>query len=565
MKKTPFWLKYFIFYSIAIIAVVVVMVSVILAGSYSERRKVVNSNVDNIIYFSDTALSDKLKNIEEHFGGTEIAQSFKNAALSKSNTAFETQKLIESLCADYNDVLAIFYVDKEGNNYSAGVHIGGLSERLSLMKKAASAKDYQKRKSLWFFARTDSMDNVSVNYREIVHINDAFVKDYLGRILIYVDSDKLNYGNFSGMGDGTGTVFTDIYGKIVIASDKTIIGKPFNEVFDESDEYISSNGVNYLYKKSKSKINGWTNYAYYDSALIGNQIWEAYSIAFILVLIIITSILVLLYFITKRMGKPIEELFSHIRVTSAGDLQVETNDEFHETQEIRDIFDNLTAKLKNQININYQNEILIKNSMIKAYESQMNPHFLYNTLQIIQMLNVIDKKDEVTNLTNYLGNMLRFNLDKSSEVTIGEELENITNYFKILKLRYGDKFSYEIMVDESLYDCRTVKFLLQPFVENAVNHGLKDKEGLWKIVIAATEIHGEIAFVIRDNGAGIPKGKLEEIKRGLAYGKNSSVGIGISNVNERIKLAYGNKYGVDIFCTGTTQVVIHIPKLRGED
>ena len=565
MKNAPFWLKYFIFYTIATVVIVGGMITVVLVRSYSEKKQAVNSNVSNIIYFSDEALADKLKIIEEHFGGTETAQSFRNAAFSKANPITETQKLVESLCADYNDVLAIFYVDNLGHTYSAGTHIGGLSERLSMMDRAETTEEYQKRRSIWFFSKTDNSDYASVNYREIVYVNDLFQRETLGRILVYVDSDRLNYDYFSGMEYGTGTLFVDLYGKIVIASDKTVIGKLFDDVFEESDEYINQNGVKYLYKKGKSRINGWTDYAYYDTALVGSQVWEAYSIIIAIIMLYIIPILILSYFITRKMGKPIEDLFGYIRVTNAGELQVEENSEFHETQEIRNIFDGITEKLKKQINTNYENEILLKNSLIKAYESQMNPHFLYNTLQIIQMLSVLGKNEEVTNLTNYMGNMLRFNLDKSSEVTIGEELDNISDYFKILKLRYGDNFSYEIMVDDSLYDCRTVKFLLQPFVENAINHGLKDKEGLWKIVITAVEIQDEIAFVIRDNGIGIEKDKLAEIKRGLKDRTKSYSGIGINNVNERIKLTYGDKYGVDIFCTETTQVVIHIPKMRGED
>jgi len=207
-------------------------------------------------------------------------------------------------------------------------------------------------------------------------------------------------------------------------------------------------------------------------------------------------------------------------------------------------------------------ELRLKEITIKAYESQINPHFLFNTLQMIQMMNVLGRKEDVSTAISSLAQLLRFNLDSNQEIRISEEIKNVIYYLKILKIRFKDRFSYNIMIPDELMDCYTVKFMLQPLIENAVKHGFGRKKGDCEIAIMGQLIHDEIVIVVKDNGSGISEDKLSEIKKRLSQTPDSEEGgIGLFNVNKRIQCIYGEEYGLDIFSKqpGNTQVLIHIP------
>ncbi len=209
---------------------------------------------------------------------------------------------------------------------------------------------------------------------------------------------------------------------------------------------------------------------------------------------------------------------------------------------------------------------------LKALQAQINPHFLYNTLNAITWQAADQGAEEISILSNSLGKFFRIGLSKGAEViTLREELEHVSSYLDIQSIRYHSRLSYEIHVDDRCLDFRMIKLILQPLAENSIYHGIKEKQGAGIIKISVSEEEsgeGKITeLTVWDNGAGIPEEKLafinETLKRG---GTDCEAGYGIYNVNERIRLFYGKDYGLyyESSLGHWTKAVLRIPAMSEE-
>jgi two-component system, sensor histidine kinase YesM len=211
-------------------------------------------------------------------------------------------------------------------------------------------------------------------------------------------------------------------------------------------------------------------------------------------------------------------------------------------------------------------EKLKKAAEITALQLQINPHFLYNTLESINSLARIKKEYEISHLIVLLGRLLRLSISSFEEkIPINQEVMYIESYLEIQKVRMRDPLDYSILLDDGIKDCLTVKLILQPIVENAVIHGIDPLRSSGRIIIEGRLLEGFIIFTIKDNGKGIDPEQLEQIRdrlknnaEDLSKYKNK---IGLYNVQTRILLHYGDNYGISIdskINRGTT-VTIKIP------
>jgi len=184
---------------------------------------------------------------------------------------------------------------------------------------------------------------------------------------------------------------------------------------------------------------------------------------------------------------------------------------------------------------------------IAILEAQIKPHFLYNTLDTIQWMAQEHNAQDVVDLVDSLTSMLRIGLSKGNEIiTVRMELKHVESYLMIQKTRYEDKLNYSIQVEEQLMSCRVIKLILQPLVENAIYHGIKEKRGQGQIQILGQIEDGKIHFQVIDDGIGMTPEKLEQINQLLKQDglQQNEIGYGIFNVNTKIKLNFGDEYGL---------------------
>lgn len=199
-----------------------------------------------------------------------------------------------------------------------------------------------------------------------------------------------------------------------------------------------------------------------------------------------------------------------------------------------------------------------------ALQSQINPHFLFNTLQTIywKVQEFTGKPNEANKMLENLSDVMKYSLqDPYSPATIGDEISYARSYIDIQKVRYKNKFHVLWEYDEGVELCKAMKLLLQPLIENAIYHGIKEKEGTSYIKIKIYHRHPYLHISVIDNGIGIPLNKLKQIKEDLKQSENLSSHIGLINTNKRLKLMYGEQYEIKVrskYGTGTC-VHIHIP------
>jgi sensor histidine kinase YesM len=205
---------------------------------------------------------------------------------------------------------------------------------------------------------------------------------------------------------------------------------------------------------------------------------------------------------------------------------------------------------------------------LKLLQAQINPHFLYNTLDTIVWLAETKQNEQVSKMVTSLSDFFRTTLSKGEDyITVREEESHIRSYLEIQQFRYRDILEYKIQIDEEIYEFEILKMTLQPLVENALYHGIKNKRGLGHIVVTGVKRDGFLEFKVSDDGLGMKKERLDFIRHVVCDGKktrdSASSGFGLYNVAKRLKLYYGKKCQINIDSTygeGTT-VLLVIPAI----
>jgi two-component system sensor histidine kinase YesM len=302
----------------------------------------------------------------------------------------------------------------------------------------------------------------------------------------------------------------------------------------------------------------------YVAELVGNKTEMRLSFlamsAFCIVLALLLSIM-----ISNRLAKPIKDLEGYMKEVERGNFDIQVPMGF--TKEIGRLaraFNIMVGKIKELMSQTVRDQELKRKSELIALQAQINPHFLYNTLDSIIWMAESKRSEEVVIMTSALAKLFRSSISRGEELyTIGTETEHIENYLTIQKMRYQDKFTYQIRIDPLLYNYKTIKIVLQPIVENAIYHGIKNKRGPGSIEISSHEEEHSILLTVSDNGIGMAKEQLDQI---LSYNPlhPEGRGVGIRNVHERLQLYFGVQYGLTFdsaFGQGTT-VTVRVPKVN---
>lgn len=286
-----------------------------------------------------------------------------------------------------------------------------------------------------------------------------------------------------------------------------------------------------------------------------NQSLRNTSITLTVIQILITVLAVLISLssfvsVSAAIQKPISDMEKLSTKVANGNLTART--EIPNVRELDTLAENLntmTAQIDLLIKKNMEEQKNFQKAEMKALQAQITPHFLYNTFDTIVWLAEEEKTDEVVKITKAFSDFLRISLSRGHEwITIAQELDHIRNYLTIQKIRYADILSYKIEADESLCSSKIIKLVLQPLVENAIYHGIKNKRGRGKLSVKVNytdESKSKIEFSVEDNGAGFTEERLAEVRAELEKGEQDSEKLssvyGLYNVNKKLRLYYGDE------------------------
>ncbi len=286
-------------------------------------------------------------------------------------------------------------------------------------------------------------------------------------------------------------------------------------------------------------------------------------IVFVILLILFLLILIN-YYISSRITDPIHELEKSVGELEEGNLEAEIS--IRGSYEIQHLGRSITT-MAQQIQVLMKDIVAEHESKRKSefatLQSQINPHFLYNTLDIIVWMIENEQKSEAVKVVTALARFFRISLSRGkSIISVGDELEHVRNYLMIQHMRFKNKFSYQIEAEPDVLALTSLKLMLQPLVENAIYHGMEFMDGDGEILIRAWKEKDELIFLIEDNGLGMLKEQVERLFSDTSHvPSRRGSGIGVRNVNERIKLYFGDMYGltIDSKPDEETRIYIRLP------
>ncbi|TKJ85709.1 C50 carotenoid epsilon cyclase [Paenibacillus sp. CFBP13512] len=299
----------------------------------------------------------------------------------------------------------------------------------------------------------------------------------------------------------------------------------------------------------------------YSDDLIANKSSIQHSILLYALLGIGISIVISLL-LSLHLTKPIKRLQRDMKQVELGNFHIQTSlEEDNEINQLGQSFNVMVNEIKHLMDETVQNSEQKRKAELLLLHAQINPHFLYNTLDSIIWMAEQEKHEEVVDMTSALAKMFRASITRDQElVSIRVEIEHIRQYLFIQKMRYREQLDYVFDIPSHILHYKTVKILLQPFIENAIYHGIRSKTTPGIIYISAWQEDEQLIFEVRDNGLGMTAERLAEVTQGTVA-TNTQHGIGIGNVNERIQLYFGTTYGMtmtSILGEGTI-VTIRVP------
>lgn len=359
-----------------------------------------------------------------------------------------------------------------------------------------------------------------------------------------------------------GLYITDQDGKLVFEESR-FSGKNQNYdlTYSEFLEQRDRGSTDYIILCEQSNTTGWTVWLYQPVGLAGEAMRPIGVMAGVTILICI-FVAVLAYFITSGMvSSRIERLTHFMQEVQEGsmDMQMESDDR-DEIGMLYRGFGSMMKRIRTLINEVYLSKITQKEAELKALQAQINPHFLYNTLSLINWKALAAGEEDISRMTLALSTFYRTALNRGRNVLqVETELSNTRAYLEIQSMLHDGNFDYEIEAQTEILQCESLNLILQPLVENAIHHGIEEKtDGRGKITVRGWKEDNCVWFMVEDNGVGMEQEVADKILT------MESKGYGVRNVNERIRLCYGEKYAmkVESVVGKGTKMTIHFPARR---
>ena len=538
----------------------VISIGTVIYSSQKSNLKHIGEMTTQTLHAIDSNLELMIDHVNQDTYAVFWSKMFQDTLeeVSKGNLTVKTRTELQDcltnimLAGDY--ISSIVFYDNIGNSFMCN------REEVVLKKDISVEKAYWYDKAIkedgdWIF-ETDGGGIVSYKSknRNILSMIRVIKKktDYskLGILMVNID-EKTIRKIFDSVG---GNLNSNFY---VLMNDTLIFGPEEKENYDISKDIIGSlkenetkivrSGKNSMvYKKISSMIDDWTIAIETPLSSFSNSI--SYFDTIIVLIVNIGMLILCWLFISRTVSKPIQKMEEQMLYSQSIPENMAVDEECEdEITNLKRAYNNLLNSIRELLERTKEEEKIIRKNELDLILEQINPHFLYNTLDVISGLTLIGDQDKSFQMTQALGRFYRNSLNSGCQViTVREELDIIKSYMTIINIRYDNEISIEYEVDESLLDILMLKLILQPLVENAVHHGMRQKEGKGELRISVQALNDRLMEVsVRDNGVGISEDKIRLILEG-EY-KTSKSGFGLHSVKQRVELFYGIEDAVSIF------------------
>lgn len=406
-------------------------------------------------------------------------------------------------------------------------------------------------------------DTPSISFSMCVY--DVYSRDFLGVLYINCSQEIFSLDTVNVLPEAT---------EFVIKRENEILYK--SNPFDWENSSETNKESHKIEYNQEIAGEGVTLTAVFDKAGLAADFRVTLSLMLFALVVFLILFIVLAYFLARYLTEPITVL-SHIMAHPREKNRAVKSPYMNRTDEIGTLYNQYQTMLEENnryIKSEYENKMILMDTQMKALESQINAHFLYNTLEAINSLAEIEGAEDISVMALALGDMFRYSIKtKGALVTLEKELAHVKNFVAIQQIRFDNGFRFEMDVPEELYSCRILKLILQPLVENALYHGLLHCNAGSSIYLSARKENKIIYFTVKDDGVGMASETLEQLQKLLEekpkfgeLSQHANESIGLKNINARIRLYYGEDYGLSVKSEqgcGTT-VQIKIPELAEE-
>lgn len=508
-----------------------------------------------------------------------------------SNTDYVNKKNRDSLVSMANNIIAqkpdisniIIY--SNGTIYNRDFNFSSKKVNMAFLQKIQDENQNNPTASVKLFKTYIAMDFGSGSDSIAYRISAAFpIKDIsninkpnLGYIFCDFNMSRIEeMFNASKLGSNTVALITDVSGNVIYSNNEGYFnsfdwGTLSRAYAGSSGAFMAKNGkTNMLVTYSTSQISSWKVVFLTNMAEFGKSSKET---GFFTIFLIVIAILITVFistFLSVKNTAPLIRLARHMRLVAQGNLDIRISEKEGGYEEIATLntgFNTMMDQINQLIKEVYQSRLKQHEAEFEALQAKINPHFLYNTLQTINSLAVLERTSEIEQVATSLGNLLEYLVYEQNEmVNIHKEIDYIRNYLEIQSKRYNNSFRVVMDIEENVYSCLIPKLILQPIIENAILHGLDSSRENGLLSISGKIAQDKVVFEIADNGAGMGAATLERLRNRLdtVNDENLAKSIGLINVQERIRIKFGSLFGIQIdSATGEgTKVTLTIPVLK---
>ena len=305
----------------------------------------------------------------------------------------------------------------------------------------------------------------------------------------------------------------------------------------------------------------------YVDELVNRNVNDMIRLSCLLAVVVLGAALLTSWLLFRFLGRPLRGLASAMESfeSDADHFAYKPVGGTREVQELSDSFEHMVLRIQELMTTVREEEINLRKTELKALQAQINPHFLYNTLDSIAWMCEQGRNADAVRMVHALARLFRISISRGHElIPIAKEIEHAESYLQIQMYRYKNQFTYDFDVDPDCLGYYCNKITLQPIIENSINHGLDLMVDEGRIDVLVRQDGDDIVFSVRDNGVGMSEEQIEAI---MQHGPTDRTGIGIKNVNDRLKIYFGKSYGLHITSEPDigTCVEIRMPKIKEGD